>query len=199
MSAPVSLAAPRQRGALLLIAGLGLLALAVKLTLALRTRGSNDVVYWELFLSTMKDAGGIGVYEQVYFFNHPPFMLHVLRTMDVLAQATGLPFSFWLRVPAILADAGSLAIVARLVALRPLVGGSRPTIAALALLALAPVSIMVSGFHGNTDPVMIFFVLLSLYCLTASNNPWLAGAAFGMAINIKVVPLIFVRCWASIC
>jgi len=182
----------RRHGALVLIACIGSLALALKVTLALRTRGTNDIVYWELFLATLKEAGGIGVYQQVAIFNHPPFILHLLRVLDGVAEATGLPFAFWLRVPAIAADAGSLAIVARLLAVPPLGQGQRATMAALLLLALAPVSIMVSGFHGNTDPVMIFFVLLSLYYLDVRRKPWLAGVAFGMAINIKVVPLMFV-------
>ena len=37
-------------------------------------------------------------------FNHPPFMVHVLQIMTELARRTGLPFFFWLRLPAILAD-----------------------------------------------------------------------------------------------
>ena len=184
----------RKEGALLLVACLGFLALALKVALALQTQGTNDIVYWEVFLATLKDAGGIGVYQQIviFNFNHPPFMLHLLRVMDAFAEATGLPFAFWLRVPSIVADAGSLVTVARLLASHPIRDRRHPTGASLALLAVAPVSIMVSGFHGNTDSVMIFFMLLSLYCLDAKRNPWLAGAAFGMAINIKVVPLIFV-------
>ena len=31
----------------------------------------------------------------------------------------------------------------------------------LVLMAAASASIMISGFHGNTDPEMMFFVLLS--------------------------------------
>ena len=176
----------------LLVVGLAGLALALKLFTALKTRGTNDVVYWELFLATFQESGGIGVYRQLGWFNHPPFMLHALQAMDRLATATGLPFAFWLRVPAVAADLGSLAVVAHLITTVPLRRFTgRPTVS-LALLALAPVSIMVSGFHGNTDPVMVFFVLLAVYLLAVWQQALLAGAAFGMAINIKVVPLIFV-------
>jgi hypothetical protein len=60
-------------------------------------------------------------------------------------------------------------------------------------MAICPASILISGFHGNTDPVMIFFVLLSVYLLQL-NRPmtWLAGLAFGMSMNIKVLPLMFI-------
>ena len=91
-----------------------------------------------------------------------------------------------------LADVGSLALVAWLVTATPIADRGRSATAALALLAVAPVSIMVSGFHGNTDPVMMFFVLLWLYCLEVWGGPWAAGAAFGMALNVKALPLIFV-------
>ncbi len=64
----------------------------------------------------------------------------------------------------------------------------------LIAFALSPVSIIISGFHGNTDPVMVFFVLLSAYLLETRGDSWrvpLAAIAFGLALNIKVAPLIF--------
>jgi hypothetical protein len=71
--------------------------------------------------------------------------------------------------------------------------------AALALLAAAPASVMVSGFHGNTDPVVMCFVLLAIVAwefrragaLGSAVAAVLAGAAFGMALNVKVIPLVF--------
>jgi hypothetical protein len=50
---------------------------------------------------------------------------------------------------------------------------------------------MVSGFHGNNDSVMMFFVLLSILLLERSSPAWLAGIAMGMAVNMKIVPLVF--------
>ena len=49
---------------------------------------------------------------------------------------------------------------------------------------------MVSGFHGNTDPIMVALLLLSLYLLE-TGPAWLAGAMLGMAVNIKIVPVLF--------
>jgi hypothetical protein len=50
---------------------------------------------------------------------------------------------------------------------------------------------MVSGFHGNNDPMMIFFVLLSVYLIEKGERLWLAGVVLGLALNVKVAPLIF--------
>jgi hypothetical protein len=60
----------------------------------------------------------------------------------------------------------------------------------LVAMALCPVSVFVSGFHGNTDPIMMFLALLSVY-LTETERPAIAaGAALGAAVSIKLTPLI---------
>jgi hypothetical protein len=95
-------------------------------------------------------------------------------------------------VPAIVADALSVWLVWLLMRTKahpPLAG--RAGYAALALLAAAPASVMISGYHGNTDPVVMCFLLLSVWLWERHRNAWLAGAALGMAINVKVVPLVF--------
>ena len=70
-------------------------------------------------------------------------------------------------------------------------GGAPAHPAALVAVALAPASIMVSGFHGNTDGLMVCLVVLSVYFLTRRPRVLLAGFAMGMALNVKVLPLIF--------
>jgi len=180
---------------LLAIALAAIVALAVKVTIARTTYGTNDVSYWAWFLERLHESGGVGLYRSTdpangsKFFNHPPFMIRALQVLDRLTVTTGVPFPFWLRLPAILADLGGLLLVWRLLAPR-LDRALSPL--ALVLLALAPPSIMIAGFHGNTDPVMIAFVLLALYLLDRRYPPWLAGVAFGMSLNIKIVPVIFV-------
>ena len=139
------------------------LAFVVKISLAWNTYGSNDVIFWECDLAKIQHEGGLALYRdgaQIYWngawfrtepFNQPPFMIHLLRAWAAVAEASGLPMRFWLRLTSVLADIGSLALVwgiliASKLHVRPL---------ALGLVALSPVSIAVSGFHGNTDPVMV--------------------------------------------
>ncbi|MFN8644651.1 MAG: hypothetical protein U0802_24415 [Candidatus Binatia bacterium] len=54
------------------------------------------------------------MYVRNELFNHPPFMIHFLRALSALARWTGAPFPFCLRLPGILADVGTVAIVWRL-------------------------------------------------------------------------------------
>jgi hypothetical protein len=170
--------------ALLIIAAT--VALIVKIVIDATTVGTNDVLTWERFLAEAHQLGGIGLYRGDPLFNHPPFIITFLHGIGRAARITGLPFQFWLRLPAIVADLGSLFLVYR-IAQRE---GLNVRTSALVLLALAPASIMISGFHGNTDPVMIFFVLLSIYFLDRQ-SPWAAGIAAGMSLNIKVAAIIF--------
>lgn len=164
-----------------LIIALGIATL-VKLVLAAVTIGTNDVTTWRVFADNAMLCGGCvyhlpGPYGDP--FNHPPFMIHFLK---LIGTSTAW-FPFLLRLPAILADVGTVLVITRLI----------PEISTrlLVLLALNPVSILISGYHGNTDPLMIFFVVLTIYLLKTDRLKW-AAAAFGMAINIKVVPLLLV-------
>jgi hypothetical protein len=63
---------------------------------------------------------------------------------------------------------------------------------ALAFMAICPAAILIAGFHGNTDPLLIFFILLSVWLLERKGSVLLAGASLGMAINIKVVAVILI-------
>lgn len=173
------------------IAAAACLALVVKLYLALTSGGSADVIGFADHLAKIRQLGGVGTY---YVrgpfnnpFNSPPFIIHALKVLGFLTDTTGIGFSFWLRLPAILADTGSLFLAWKILDLKPRLPRS-PVL--LLLLALCPISVMVSGYHGNTDPLMIFFVLLSIYFIERGERWWLAGLAFGFALDIKVAPLI---------
>lgn len=159
------------------------IATVIKLVLAWVTIGTNDVVTWRAFATNAKLCG-VCVYNlpSPYGdpFIHPPFIIHFLKLLPDTDW-----FPFWLRLPSILADIGTIFLVSRLL----------PNLSrgALLLLALSPISILISGFHGNTDPLMVFWLLAAIY-FVKKENFWLAGIAFGMALNIKAVPLLLLPC-----
>jgi len=209
------LAAPATRARLWvgLITLAAAIALGLKLWLATGTYGTNDVRSWEQYRDISASAGTLELYRRVEQFNHPPMTTGLLRLMGWLAATTSIAFPFWLRLPAILADVGALILVAKILTpgSRGRFAGVRETLAGtrhagsfscrsranfpeatLTLMAISPISIMVSGFHGNTDPVMIALVLLAVYLLDVRPVIWLGGAALGMSMNVKVVPLVLV-------
>ena len=161
-------------------------AFAVKLLLALKTYGTNDVYSYERF-GVWSRYFGADLYTIAPDLNHPPSMLHILRFLLWISARTHLPFHFWIRFPCILADVGSLWLICRILATRL---AERSVFIAILVIAIAPIHILISGFHGNTDPVMIFFVVLAVWLVDHRDNALVGGLAFGAALCIKVAPVI---------
>jgi uncharacterized membrane protein len=110
-------------------------------------------------------------------------------------QEIGIHFPFLLRLPGIVADFLVVLVLLHI---------TKHYLAipswALGLFALSPVSLMVSGFHGNTDPVMVLLLVCAVWmCL--EQRPVLAGMFFALSCQIKIVPLLFLPAfifyWAS--
>jgi hypothetical protein len=116
--------------------------------------------------------------------NHPPFSLTLLRFWGALRRLTGLPLGFWLRLSCALADLFVLWLLYRLGL------GEGDGLWALLVLALSPAAILISGFHGNTDPIMIAFVVLAVFLIERGKPTSLAGGAFGLACSVKVWPIL---------
>jgi Gpi18-like mannosyltransferase len=181
------------------IIGAAFVALVLKLVIAYNTFGSNDVVTFYSFGRSLSDHGlewtyrrGIVWLPVAPIFNHPPVTAYYLRFIDGLSRqeifrANGFNFPFLIRLPGIIAD---FVVVLVLAAMSRRDGPLRCPAWALLLFALSPVSLMVSGFHGNTDPVMVMFLLLaSLMCL--HNRPLACGLFLALSCQIKIVPVLF--------
>jgi len=165
-------------------------ATLTKVYLALVTRGSIDILSFKNQVDRVRELGvaaygGRGAFGEP--ISHPPPMLHVFKFWGWLTDSTTVPFGFWVRLPAILADIGIFYLIVRLL---PKVREDKETFGVLIALALCPATILISGYHGNTDSVMILLVVLSIYLVVTKRPSSLAGAVFGLAVSVKVVPLI---------
>lgn len=177
---------PRQR--MWLLAALTIATL-IKLYLAVRTDGTTDIDGFIDQLIKVREMGAGAYRVRGIFnnpFNHPPPMIHVLKALGYVSESSGLPFKFWLRLFAIVGGTGSFFIVWRLFRDR------KDQFALLIALAVCPISIMVDGYHGNTDSVMIMFVLLAIYLIETRATVWSAGLVFGLACCVKIAPLMLV-------
>ena len=171
-------------------------ALLAKAFLALTTVGANDALTWTHDLSILRIEGPANLYrEGVQYaspsgklyqrqpFIHPPGVVSGLYGLGILQDVSGLPLAFWMRLLCALADVGTVAVVWSLFR-------GAGTAGSILLLALSPISVLVSGFHGNTDPIMVFFVALTVLLVERRRPGW-AAVAFGLAASIKLVPLIY--------
>src|SRR5436853_7622070 len=159
----------------LFIVVLALLATTVKLAIAYNTIGTNDAVVFYGFAKVLNEHGLEWTYQHSRYFNHPPLTAYFLRGIFLLTerpavQTLGIHFPFLLRFPGVVADFLTVLVLLQFRKLhRP---SQNPSPArtfgvaaiaiptwALALFAMSPVSLMVSGFHGNTDSVMVLFLV----------------------------------------
>jgi hypothetical protein len=171
----------------LTVLGVAVLFAVAKLIIASRTYGTNDVGHWIRFTDGVHERGPLGVYEGTYkaVYNHPPLIGFWLAAVDSLSAY--LPVRFLVKIPAILADVAGAVLVAEVLRIRR---GARTGLLAGLLVAVSPVLFTVSGFHGNTDPVFVLFALAAGWLLADRRLPLLAGIAAGLALSIKIVPVV---------
>lgn len=192
----------RRPSAALVALGLcAVFAFVVKLTIAVSSYGSTDVLLFEADAAKIERDGALALYRDGVRtewcgaagqrpcppFNHPPLIVLALRAWAGLADVSGLPLGFWLRVTSALADVGTFVVLFLLCRTCNLRQGG-----ALLLFTASPIAILLSGFHGNTDPVMIFFVVLSVWLIDTRRPASLAGLTFGVAASVKLLPLFLV-------
>src|SRR5262245_44057272 len=162
----------------------------LKLQIAARTFGTNDVGTWGVFAEGVRHYGPVGIYGhhfRVSLYNHGPLAGWLLLAINWLLDHHVTSFQFLIRVPACLADFVTIVLVFELVRLvRPV----REAAISSVLVAWSPVLFVISGFHGNTDPLFVMFALLSVYLLVVRRWALAAGAAFGIAVSIKLVPIV---------
>lgn len=162
-----------------------LLAAALKCAWAATSFGTNDTVVFFLFGAGLTERGLVELYD-VPMFNHTPLVGTYIEAIYGWANRDGQTFAFLLRLPGIVADFGT---VLALLWLRRKTG--QPPWWAIAVLALSPVSLMVSGYHGNVDSVLVLALTLA-GCACVARRPELCGLALAGALQVKIVPLLFV-------
>lgn len=171
------------------------LATGVKILWALNSVGSCDVILFRAFGKAMVSRGLTQLYIGTPTFNHTPLTGWLVKELYLATGPDGLKFAAILRFGSILADIG---LVLGLLQVRKLTG--KPPWWALCLFAVSPVSIMVSGFHGNIDPIMVMLLFFAAMAVL-TDRPMLCGVLFAAACNIKIVPVlvapVFIFYWVA--
>ncbi len=171
---------------------------ALKAAWALNSIGTSDIAIFFAFGEALHKSSLAEMYTNYPMFNHTPLTGWLMEALfrisgggSLQAEASPearlavlLAFASGLRLLCVGADLG---VVAGLLYLKKVTG--RPPWWALALFAASPVSIMVSGFHGNVDPIMVLFLVAAAVALT-QRWPGACGAFFALACNVKVMPLL---------
>jgi Dolichyl-phosphate-mannose-protein mannosyltransferase len=172
-----------------------------KLVVAASTYGTTDVRRWMEFAAGVAQAGPVDVYRLHFrhphfhhanfhhlIYNHPPLIGYLLLVVNA-ATSHGVSFPLAIRIPAISADVVTPFLLFELLRRRR---SLLEAFVAATSVALSPVLLVISGFHGNTDPVFIMLSLLSVYLLVDRRAPALAGISIAIALGVKIVPVVVV-------
>lgn len=157
------------------------IALFLRLGLSAISTGSDDAIIWTSFAKHIWSQGVSGLYAVAKSFNHPPIAGYYAGLVYGVSEATGIGFPFLFRLAPIAADVITLVALARLTRQRWIV----------AAFALDPVSILISGFHTNTDSVYSNLLLFGISALSMRRF-FVGGLFLGAALNVKLFPLIVI-------
>jgi hypothetical protein len=116
-------------------------------------------------------------------YPYPPVWVWVEAAAGALARQTGLPFAVLVKLPVVAADLGIVCWLAAWGARRG--AGLR----AAWIYALHPVSLLVTGFHGQFDAAALLFVLLAISWWTDA-HPDRSALALSAAVGLKSFPVL---------
>jgi hypothetical protein len=173
------------------VVGLIVLGTAIRVWIAFTNRGDAFDIGEAYTFARALAAHPLHVYSNDGY-PYPGGFLPVMALCWKLAQATGLAFFGVFKLPAILADAGIAAVVAW--GLGRFGVGPRERIVSVALVALGPSFVLISGYHGQIDSVAMLPAVAAviLWQLGGEGRAWQAGLLIGLGGAVKTFPLFVV-------
>jgi hypothetical protein len=168
-------------------------AVIARLVPALISLPANALVWWDID-SYRAVASAIShrhdVYDITGRYPYLPFHMYVFAAAAWLSAHTPLSFLLWVKLPAIAADA----LITGLIGVAAAGLGQRRNAPALAFVfALNPVSVLVTGYHGQFDAVPAAVLLLAWVVLVFRRERWalpLSALLLGLAVVDKTWPVV---------
>jgi hypothetical protein len=180
-------------GMLVLLTVTGLFA---RIVLSWYSLGTYDYAGWWGFSSLVAHHGPFKAYALDRTLNHPPLPLLWSGLALGVAKLTKATFPFVFRLAPIAADAGSCILLRRIAQRR---GGPLWGWLAAAAFAWNLGALLDGAYHCNTDNICAFFTLLAAYQLADRRNFFRGGLALAAAINVKIVPVLLIPAFLSLC
>lgn len=158
-------------------------SVVLKCAWSFSSAGTCDASLFWGFARLMQSHGIEHLYREVPLFNHMPLTAWSLQWLYRVTNGDYASFAAFLRLACVAADAAVGVAVIRVAPRSGLPAW------AVGLFVLSPVSLMISGFHGNVDPIMTAFLFFAAVAAW-QQRPSLCGLLFALACNIKIAPLV---------
>lgn len=169
----------------LIVCVAAIITLVLKLMLSYSAYGTNDITYWKKFSDVIAQHGSFKLYSIVKIYNHPPLISWILKIVRYITIKSGLSFQFVFRLMPIIADFFCIFVIWSL--LSALKVKNRTFLCVIC--SINPINFLISGFHGNTDPVFVFFIFLVIYFIKKKQIIF-SGLCYGLCLCVKIVPII---------
>jgi hypothetical protein len=158
--------------------------LLLNLTIAATLRGTMDVLLYGKYGATLAMSDFATAYASSKIYNIPPLAAAYSALLVILAGPTSMAFAFFLKLPGILAEAALAATL-----WQRSVRSGWPAPGVPMLMALNPIGVAITGFHGNLDGLLAVCIALALLA-AVDDRPIACGLWLGLAANLKVSPLL---------
>ena len=159
------------------------MALVLKLQLATMV-GKIDVLLYLKYGTTLANSNFAEAYASSPIYNIPPLAAGFSALLATWFGSDHNVFAFFLKLPGILAESAFAVLLWRRFGheqgLRRWIG---------LFVALNPITIPVTGLHGNLDSLLAVFVGMALL-MALDDRPIACAIWFGLAANLKVSPLL---------
>jgi hypothetical protein len=164
---------------------------AIRVWIAFTNRGVKYDMDSLYAVAALLDSHPLHVYDS-FRWAYPGGYFPVVLLCRWIANATGAPFYGVIKVPVILADAGIAAAVWW--GTGQLAAGRRIRLLSAGLVALGPIFILISGYHGQLDAAGILPALVGVLVWErgGERRAVAAGLLVGLGASIKTVPLFMV-------
>lgn len=152
--------------------------LFLRLYLAWASKGNYDMesfnIVSDLFLK------GENVYAKTFRYNYTPIWFILLGLFKLITKSLALPFPFVVRGFLTFIDLASLCLLYKIARIKKTAYDK-----AAVLFFLNPISIILTGHHGQFENLTIFFILLGVYLYYKSKKIKLSWLIFTLAGMVK--------------
>lgn len=165
-----------------------LLGVSCRIALYFSSTGTNDIRTWKHFAELFDTYGPYQAYRIDSLLNHPPLGCLLAWLSLKLSQVTNISFDHLFKFLPMVADIGMAGLLG-------LTAGRFMSLnyvrtAATYLVSIGAIEI--SCFHGNTDALSIFFLVLSAYLFQEHRRYFWGALSLSCAMNIKIIPMLAV-------